>query len=197
MPWASVSLPLFSAFFLGPGPFLPSPPSPQPALNPPGTLDPFAPFRRRLLLDDLGWVPVVPVDQRLDLGGLGRSGVGGGRRRAAARRQQQPRPQTGRGSRPAQSTADPHARSSQLSVGRRGYVISPRPRACCPPPSPPRDQAPCSFEREREKGVPLPLLPARWRLVRLRGEPVMGGGGLRGSRGDFQPAEVDLLTRRV
>lgn len=101
-PGASVGVPLLSAFFVPPrpGPSFVSPPFSTARPNP--LQQPLAPFRRRLLLDDLGWVPMVPIDQRPDPGGLGRCGAGSGGRPAAA-------PSEGRGSRPQQRAAAPHA----------------------------------------------------------------------------------------
>lgn len=61
---------------------------------------PLDPFRRRFLLDDLGWVPVLPIDQCLDSGGLGRCRVRGSRRPTASRSGEQAPPQLGPGSRP-------------------------------------------------------------------------------------------------
>ena len=114
--WATVSVRLFSAFLLGLRLSLSRPLSTSglKALQEP---QPPAPSRRRVLLDDLGWVPVVPIDQRLNPGGLGRCREGGGSRPAAAAAAgsgEQPPLQLGRGSRPPERAAAPHAFSSQL-----------------------------------------------------------------------------------
>lgn len=131
---APASVLLLCTFFLGPCLSLPSLPSAQPAGNPYKNPSPPAPFRRGLLLDDLGRVPVVAVDQRPDPGALGRRGAGGGSGRAAARGREQPPPQQGRGPRLPQR-ADPHAHRRALRAGRPGDVNFPRPRAS---PAPPR-----------------------------------------------------------
>lgn len=145
MPWVSVSVLLFSAFFPRPCPSFLTSPSPQPVLKPSRNPSPLAPSRRHLLLDDLGRVPVMLIDQRPDPGGLGRGGVGGGSRPVAVPSRQQRPPQLGRGSSPAQRAADPHAPSSQFRTGCPGSVIFPRPRAYAPPrPAPSRGHAPCS-----------------------------------------------------
>lgn len=119
-----------------PAPSFVRPPSPKARLNP--LQEPLPPFRRRLLLDDLGWVPVVPIDQRPDPGGLGRCGVGGGGRPAAVPSEEQLAPQPRPGSRPQQRAAAPHASPRQLRARQRAYVIGLRLRVCAAPPAPPR-----------------------------------------------------------
>lgn len=116
------------------------PPSSQRVLTPSSNPWPLAPFRRRLLLDDLGWVPVMPIDQRPDPGGLGSCGVGGCSRPAAVPSEEQLVRHSRPGSRPHQRAAAPHASRRQLRAGQRIYVIGPRPRprACAPPSTPPR-----------------------------------------------------------
>lgn len=130
--WATVSYySLPSSSGLDP-PSLSSIPSPQPILIPPGNPSALPPFRRRVLLDDFGWVPVVPIDQRPDPGRLGRGREGGGGRPPPAGLWKQPLPQLGRGSSPA----DPHVPSSQLRARRceiRHLSATARQRPAPPP----------------------------------------------------------------
>lgn len=97
--------------------------------------------RRRLLLDDLGRIPVAAIDQRPHLGRLRGSGVGGGGVAAAAPSLQETRMQRRRGSRPCQPPAHQHATSSAGRSRRAGSrhppataSLSPAPPAATPPP---------------------------------------------------------------
>ena len=111
----------------------------------PGNPSPLPPFRRRVLLDDFGWVPVVPIDQRPDPGRLGRGREGGGDTLSPpAGLWKQPLPQLGRGSCPAERPADPHVPSRQLRARRceiRHLSATARQRPA-PPPAWPRPLSP-------------------------------------------------------
>lgn len=185
----------FRSYYSPPSSSDPAPPFPVPLLHSrPQTLQeprPLASFRHRLLLDDVGWVPVVPVDQSPDPGGLGRCGEGGSRRPTAAASAEQGPPHLGPASRPGQRAADPHVGSSQLSARRPGTSSS-RDSALVPRLHPRRVTTPLA----PFKGLPLPLLPARWRLVKPCGAQGAGGGETCGSRRDLELAKVNLLIRR-
>lgn len=115
-PWASASVgrrcPLPRT--------LSSPRGPPPAIKP--SRDPQLPARRRrrLLLDDLGRIPVVVIDQRPHLGRLRGSGVGGRGPPAAEPSLEETRVQRRSGSRPRQPPADQHAATSAVRSQRAG-----------------------------------------------------------------------------
>lgn len=120
---------------------LSSPRGPPPALKP--SRDPQLPARRRrrLLLDDLGRIPVVAIDQRPHLGRLRGSGVGGRGPPAAEPSLEETRMQRRPGSRPCQPPADQHAATSADRSRRAGSrhppataSLSPAPLVATPPP---------------------------------------------------------------
>lgn len=96
--------------------------------------------RRRLLLDDLGWIPVVAIDQRPHPGRLRESGVGGGAPAVAAPSLEKTRKQRCPGSQPCQPPADQHAASSTDRTRRPGLrhssataSLRPAPLVATPP----------------------------------------------------------------
>lgn len=116
--------------------------------------------RRRLLLDDLGWIPVVAIDQRPYPGRLRESGVGGGGVAVAGPSLAETRKQGRPGSRPCQSPADRHTASC---TGRTQHAGLRHPSATASLRPAPLVATPLPFKR----GAQLSVHVAVWGEIAL------------------------------